>query len=191
MTPDPANFSYPFNEAKAAQAAACLVDLAQGNMTRLRVIKLLYLADRTAILQMRWPIAGGTYFSMEHGPVLSEVYDLIRDQRESEGPWQALIQSDGPRGIRRLGKTDFEDLSESDLSTLRAVHFEQAGKSDWELRNFTHDLPEYEDPGRSALPIPVRRILLEEGVSIEEIRRLGEEVIEQSWHRENVVRPRS
>src|SRR5690242_6025860 len=70
-----------FNEKKATQAAAQFLRLANGRMNYMKLIKLLYIADREALLRWGRPITTDVYFSMKHGPVLSEVLDLI-----SEGP---------------------------------------------------------------------------------------------------------
>ncbi|MCX6915882.1 MAG: Panacea domain-containing protein, partial [Verrucomicrobia bacterium] len=46
----------------------------------MKLIKLLYLADRTALLRWGRPITTDTYVSMDRGPVLSRVLDLATDE---------------------------------------------------------------------------------------------------------------
>lgn len=43
----------------------------------MRLLKLLYIADRESIREVGRPITGGAVVAMERGPVLEEVYDLI------------------------------------------------------------------------------------------------------------------
>src|SRR4029077_8119875 len=69
-----------FNEAKAAQAAARLLKLRGGRMSFLKLIKLLYVVDREALLGGGRPVTTDQYVSMDKGPVLSKIYDLITDQ---------------------------------------------------------------------------------------------------------------
>ena len=69
----------PFNEKKATQAAAHLLKLRGGKMSYMKLIKLLYLADREAILAWGRPITTDGYASMDRGPVLSRVLDLATD----------------------------------------------------------------------------------------------------------------
>src|SRR4051812_25972921 len=79
-----------FDEAKATEATALFLALRGGQMHYMKLIKLLYLADREALLQWGVPITTDSYVSMDHGPVVSTIYDLIR--RRVEGPtWTAHI----------------------------------------------------------------------------------------------------
>jgi uncharacterized phage-associated protein len=83
---------FVFNERKAAQMAAHLLDLSGRSMKYLQLMKLMYLADRTALLEKGRPISGDRYVSMKFGPVLSEVLDLLRDEpQSSDTPWFEYI----------------------------------------------------------------------------------------------------
>ena len=53
-----------FNEAKAREAAARLVELRSGKMSCMQLIKLLYLADREALLRWGRPITTDRYVSV-------------------------------------------------------------------------------------------------------------------------------
>lgn len=69
-----------------------------------------------------------------------------------------------------------DQLSEAELSVLDDV-FEQWGrKSRWEIRNYTHTLPEYTETTGS-IPIQFRDILLAQGFTEEDARA----VIEEMW----------
>jgi uncharacterized phage-associated protein len=69
-----------FNEAKATQAAARLLKLRGGSMSYIKLMKLLYLADREALIRWGRPITTDRYVSMDNGPVLSRIYNLIRNE---------------------------------------------------------------------------------------------------------------
>ena len=69
-----------FNEAKATQAAALMPELRGGQMSYLKLIKLLYLLDREALLRWGRPITTDTYIAMDNGPVVSRICDLIREE---------------------------------------------------------------------------------------------------------------
>lgn len=62
-----------FNDRKATQAAALLLQLRGGKMSYMKLIKLLYLADREALLQWGRPITTDRYVSMNRDPVLSRI----------------------------------------------------------------------------------------------------------------------
>src|SRR5205823_7945137 len=74
----------PFNDAKATQAASRLLRAAKGKMNYLKLIKLLYLADREALIEWGRPITTDRYVSMEHGPVVIRIYDLIMAKTQAD-----------------------------------------------------------------------------------------------------------
>ena len=69
-----------FNEKKATQAAARFLRHSNGRMNYMKLIKLLYIADRDALTRWGRPITTDSYFSLKHGPVLSQVLDLITEE---------------------------------------------------------------------------------------------------------------
>jgi uncharacterized phage-associated protein len=82
-----------FNEKKATQAAAYLLKRRGGTMSYMKLIKLLYLADRKALVRWGRPITTDRYLSMERGPALSHVLDLATDGENpgSDSIWAAVI----------------------------------------------------------------------------------------------------
>ena len=82
-----------FNERKATQAAAFLLKIRGGRMSYLKLIKLLYLADRAALARWGRPITTDRHVSMNHGPVLSRVLDLVNDGDApgEEVVWDAAV----------------------------------------------------------------------------------------------------
>jgi uncharacterized phage-associated protein len=66
-----------FDESKATEAAAFLLSRSDQTMNYMKLIKLLYLADREALIRWGRPISTDRYVSMKHGPVLSNVLNLI------------------------------------------------------------------------------------------------------------------
>ena len=53
-----------------------------GRLHIISLMKLLYLAERESLRVFSKPICGDTYVSMEHGPVLSQVYDFVKNEEE-------------------------------------------------------------------------------------------------------------
>ena len=58
-----------FNELKTAQASAYLLHKAGGTMEHLKLMKLLYLADRLSWKEYDKSITGDEYYSLPYGPV--------------------------------------------------------------------------------------------------------------------------
>jgi len=55
-------------------------------MSYMKLIKLMYLADREALLRWGRPISTDRYVSMDKGPVLSRVLDLATDGDDPSRP---------------------------------------------------------------------------------------------------------
>jgi uncharacterized phage-associated protein len=165
-----------FNERKTAQAAAYLIGKSGGTTPLLKLIKLLYLVDREALRRYHAPISGDNYVSMDHGPVLSQTYDLTSGGRQpvADG-WESWISDRQGHNlsVRRegAGRDDFDELSDSDIGVMDDVYQQYGRLNKWELVELTHDeqvIPEWEDPQGSSLPIPLRRIFQALGHSREQ-----------------------
>jgi uncharacterized phage-associated protein len=163
-----------YREDKATQAAARLLQLAGGRLNHMKLLKLLYLADRRALLQYGRPITFDWYVSMQHGPVLSFTLDRINDS-PSPGEtsyWHRFISERRDNEVALLGQAPRDQLSPAEEQLLDAVWREFGKMSQWELRDYSHTLPEWRDPKGSSLPIQIRDILLGEGFSEEEVREV-------------------
>ena len=68
----------PRFEQKTTEAAALLIQLSGGRIRYIKLLKLLYYADREAFAQWERPITYDNYAAMTYGPVLSSTYDLIK-----------------------------------------------------------------------------------------------------------------
>ncbi len=169
--------SFPFNEERATEAAAYLIQKHGTSITRMRLLKLLYFADRASILTYGHPICGGTYVSMEHGPVLSEAYNCIKEDCfiETGSYWSTHLKGAGERNIEISQHPAERRLTRADKRILDSIHEENCQLSDWDVRNKSHDLPEWEDPGKSSIAIPVIRILRVAGKNNDEIAALARE----------------
>ena len=76
---------FKFNEKKTTQVASLFIEKEGGTINYMKLIKLLYFADREALVSWERPLTGDTYFSMKHGPVLSNVLDIINNAGDPEG----------------------------------------------------------------------------------------------------------
>src|SRR5258705_6624824 len=87
-----------FNEQKTTEAAAHLIKRrGQGYMSYMKLIKLLYFADREALLRWGSPITADTFYSMDRGPVLSRVHDLVTEGASPDEShyWEQHLQPCG------------------------------------------------------------------------------------------------
>ena len=171
--------SFVFDEKKAAQAAAYLLKLSGGQMNYMVLIKLLYLSDRKALTKTEMPITGSHMVSMPHGPVLSEILDLINmGNPDSDSEWFALISEPSDYSVCLKEEPDFEELSDFEIEILEGVYQRFGNMDRWRLRDMTHTLPEWVDPEGGSLPINTDVILEDAGKSPEDIARIKAEARE-------------
>lgn len=168
-----------FNERKATQAAAELLRLRGGRMSYLKLIKLMYLADREALLRWGRPISTDRYVSMDKGPVLSRVLDLATDGDAPSRPsiWAEQISEPVRYEVELKADPGNDELSEAEIALLDEIFKIHGHKSRWDLVELTHQLPEWIDPEGSAIPIGYRDILKAGGQ-----KRLGD-----CRHRKRIV----
>ena len=172
MTESPLRFK--FNAKKAAQAAGKLLSLSGGERNYMELLKLLYLADRLALVQLGAPITGDRFYSLPHGPVLSRILNLINHGpiNENDAPWFDVVSPPVGYDVKQLRDIGEDELSNAEARILLEV-FSSYGNLDWkELSRFTHGLPEWIDPGMGSHPISVEQVLLLSGKSDETIRRI-------------------
>lgn len=111
------------------------------------LLKSLFLADRRHLNEYGRPITFDKYVAMNHGPVPSNAYDLLKlNPAERNLPWtkvqtgpNVFQYSDALRPFDEniLAESDCEALSES-LVTVKSLGFQQ-------IRKLTHEDPAYID----------------------------------------------
>ena len=154
-------------EEKTTQAACYLLRAHEGSMSYMKLIKLLYLADRSALLRYGRPITYDNYYSLDRGPILSRTLGLI-----TEGPmngvgdyWDRFISK--PMGYKVFisgNDCPLDDLSEAECEILHRVYSKLGHMNKWHLVDYLHaNLPEWEDPHGSSLPITWDDIFFEIG----------------------------
>lgn len=150
-----------YHQERATQAAARLLARRGGRMSYLKLLKLLYLADRRALLAHGRPITFDRYVSMAHGPVLSQTYDLIVAEEEPGAPsyWRRYISEPEHYEVALRGEAPRDALSPVQERILDDVFDEFGHMGRWELVRLTHTLPEWEDPHGSSRPIAIRDVL--------------------------------
>lgn len=178
-----------FREDKASQAAALLLQLGGGRMNHMKLIKLLYLADRDALLRFGRPITFDHYYSLPHGPILSFTLDLVNSDRDPESPsyWDELIsERQGHEVALRSSTLETVALSDAERQVLEDVSRDYGSMDQWQLRDLTHTLPEWQDPQGSRVPISIDDILQGEGYDSEDIEAIletleAEQLADRVW----------
>jgi uncharacterized phage-associated protein len=125
-------------------------------------MKLLYLADREAILRWGSPVTTDCFVAMNHGPVLSRIYTLVSegdDPRKEPSVWSAAITRLQDWDVALKDAIDPRQLSKAESGLLDEIFQEHGLKTQWDLADLTRGLPEWRDPKGSAVPFRVQDIL--------------------------------
>lgn len=170
---------FKFNERKAADAASFLIHLHGGRINHLRLLKLLYAAERTSLQRFNRPIIGDKYVSMDHGPVVSRIYDLIKSKQEFPA-WSVLIERSSPTTVRLMAdEPHLGSLSDAEIGILTEVSNRYRKLNQFEIRDRMHkSFSEWEHPHGSSREIPVEKILAalkKSAEDVECVRTLAEE----------------
>ena len=175
-----------FTGEKVAQMAAYFMDKeAKPQMAILKLVKLLYLADRESIDKHDEPISFDYMVSMEHGPVLSRTLDLINGfvKDANADQWDAWISAREAHNValkKSASRDRLDHLSDADIEVLAAVWDKFGHMDKWEIRNYTHEhLDEWSDPEGSSMPISEIELLLALGRSEDEANEIAQAICEQ------------
>lgn len=170
--------TFTFNETKTTQVAALFLSKNGGKMNYTKLIKLLYLADREALSLWERPLTGDSYVAMGKGPVLSKTYDLInyRADPNKKSPWYKYITKQN-YDVSLARDPGYDELSKREIALIDKIDKKYKDK-DWQamIRICHKILPEWKDPGNTADPISIEKILKVFNKTDKEIKCIREEV---------------
>ncbi|HEY8748100.1 MAG TPA: Panacea domain-containing protein [Tepidisphaeraceae bacterium] len=152
----------PIVPLKIAQAAAVLLKTETAwRMSRLRLLKLLYIADREALTERARPITGDKPVAMDHGPVLSQTYDLIKGTDYASPQWERFMKTEG-REVTLVEDPGVGKLTRYEITKLQEVASRYKECDDWAVADLTHSFPEWikNQPAKgTSKPIPLDDLL--------------------------------
>ncbi|MCR6624821.1 MAG: Panacea domain-containing protein [Pseudoxanthomonas sp.] len=132
-----------FEVDKAIAATALLVQ--ETNESLYPIMKMMYLADKLHLEKFGRFIAGEQYCAMEKGPVPSFTYSMLKHVRGDDSSDKDFLRAreffvyHANHLIELKKAPDLEELSESEINSLRAVidTYKRVGK--WAIRDMSHD----------------------------------------------------
>ena len=149
----------------AGQMAAWFLRMHNGSMPHLKLMKLLYLTERTCIKRYGFPALGDYLVSMPHGPVLGVTLNYMRGAECSENGWSRWvspihIQNHEISPAREYEPEELDLLNEVDVEILQEVWTQFGHMEKRDIRDYTHNhCPEWKDPQGSSLPITYKYLL--------------------------------
>ena len=169
-----------FREDKATQAACILIEKEGGAIAYMKLIKLMYVADRKRILERGRSITFDAYSSLNYGPIPSRTYELITvgTAPSVTSIWNQYISAPSTYKVRIKGEDcPIRSLSEAEIDTLNQVYDDLGHLDQWELVDWSHkNLEEWKDPEGSSIPIEYHDILIRGGKTAVEAHKIGEEL---------------
>ena len=105
--------SFPYDDVRASHAARWLLSRHGGKLDRIKLIKLVFLADRLHLARYGRPIVGGQYVSTTHGQASFELCSAI-----DAGTLESVAEA-APLQLEATAEADGDYLAESDVEVLR------------------------------------------------------------------------
>lgn len=152
-------FAFKFD--KSLQAAAYLLRREPSRrMNYMRLLKILYVAERESLRIRGSPITGDRVAALERGPVLSETLDLLKGSHLRSPEWGRFVQRD-EYDVTLAEDPGIGHLSRFEVEVLERVAEENRSRDEWDLVKITHEFPEWRknDPGKGRRWIPLADIL--------------------------------
>lgn len=164
-----------FNNNKATQIVSFFINLNNGILNYTKVIKLVYIADRQSFAKNKLPISFDKYVNMDNGPVVSNIYDLVRGTTKNEY-WSEYIMKER-YDLKLLKKAESNLLSDDEIKILTNVFNEFRTYEYYDLISYMHkQFKEWEDPEGSSNPIELNKLLEKIGKKKEEIKEIQEDL---------------
>jgi hypothetical protein len=177
--------SHPNNEAEMTQIACRIVESYGGKINSYRLVKLLYIIEHLSWEKFNKPAMGGRYFSMESGPMISEVADAMKPENADNFKiWCEHLKvtdyiKDGEKKatqIESVKPAGRDEISDALLKIIDSVYRQTKSWSNPTLKKYVHDLKEYKEQKKGfCAPIEAEEILSAVGKSPEKIQKLQSE----------------
>ena len=156
-----------FRVDKTTQMAARFLQLAHEPIPYIKLLKLLYLADKQMLIKHGKPITYDRWYALKYGPVLSSTYNLIKGTVRSEY-WSDHIKTE-QYDVVLSSDPGSDALSTAEDRIIDGVFEKYKDMDKWELVDDLHQLPEWEDPGDSSKEITYQEVLRIEGLAKDDI----------------------
>ena len=152
-------------ERQAAQLAAAFILKASRAVGVVRLMKLMYLAEREAVRRSGLPVTFDDVYAMQAGMVLSRTFDLMKGEpgTPTTDDWSRYIAPPSHRGLdvcQGVGASTLDGLSGSDMEVVDDVWERHGRRSRDELvHEVHHQLDEWQeywgDPSRKSAAVAV------------------------------------
>jgi hypothetical protein len=175
---------FRFNPLKSAQVAAYFLNRHGGKMDKYIALKMIYLADREALLRWNVSITGDSPVSMRFGPVPSRIYDLTKPEEKAgklAAIWKPIINTKTVEVLEVISNPGTSELSEEEMDLLNEIYDSFGAFTFEQMKDHCHGLAEYDKAvcdapqGSRSKPISIESLLTAIGKSKQEIEGIRSE----------------
>ena len=139
------DIKFPYE--KIIQAINYLVKKENGKINKMKLIKLIYFADRYHLRKYGELITNDKYYGMKFGPVPMLTKDVIALNsflgEEVLQYAKQYLTNDGEYEIKSIKEIDKEYLPKTNIEALEFAYNEFGNKDEFQLAKITHDYPEW------------------------------------------------
>jgi uncharacterized phage-associated protein len=138
-----------FKHTKAVQALAYIANTQDNReINKMRALKLIWLADRLHLRKYGRTLTGDHYVAMKFGPVPSSTRDILQQNTFSLSQSMLeyannFIAVTGKWDYRALCDVNMKVFSETDIEVLSEIVTTYRKLSPFDLRDMSHDFPEW------------------------------------------------
>lgn len=159
-----------FDPKKATDMAIYLLKKAGGQEYHIKIIKLMYLAERESYQRYHEPMCHDKLFSLGNGPILSQTLDMMNGYKEYSKYVDIFAEKintvvNNHLSLREIEVEDYGHLSKADKKILDDVWEKFGDIPRFELCEWTHmHCDEWQNPEGSMLPIRTEELLQALGI---------------------------
>ena len=161
-----------YNEDKATQVAAYLLELNGGSMEYYKCIKLIYSIERESIRRWLRPVTYDNLCSMQHGQVVSQTLDRSKYRlRPAKSTWSGYLKTIKDEAIKDeikdktlvlIKKCSTDRLSNKEIDLIREIYQTNRKKSVDDIINEHHNpnkFPEWKRTEKTSIPTEYSELL--------------------------------
>ena len=160
MAPSWIQPSAGFRSRKAAQMCAYFATQSDGTIEKLKLIKMIYLAERKYLFEHHHPMLFDELYSLPHGPICSSTLNGI-DGVLSDTVWDDYVARNGNIvvAVKAVVRDDLDEISDAEMAVIEEIWKEFSDMTASQIRNYTHNnCLEYTETEKARIPISYRQI---------------------------------
>jgi hypothetical protein len=169
-----------YDEVKATQEAALLLELNGGEMDYAKCTKLLYNIEREALNRWMRPVTFDNLCSLPHGQVVSKTLDKAKfENQDTRSFWTEHLETDNKNNIRLIEECGKGKLSRAEIELIKELDKKYKDKTAGQMMDEHHNpqlFPEWKNPGSSSIKTKYSDLLRLLGKTPEQIKEFEQDL---------------